>query len=279
MSSAGAPYVDASQDRRGKAPPVRPCTAFNAKPTAASAARSGSQFLSISPSSDRLAPRQPALPRRRARHATASAPDSLRHRGRVMVDLYLNFDGVLHPNRVSYSEDSGAQLSVGGHALFEHNQRLVELLRGRDAVHIVLNTWWVYAFGVKSAICRLPRSLWGRVDGSTLRFREAYPEGQVPDRYEATKAMSCQRGRAQVLILDSADACWPVCWLPRCLLLHPLIGLGDVEAMNAFRRLLARIEGACSQSPRFQPPACEGCPVAPGMPEFGLPPSSTREEA
>ncbi|MFV8596684.1 HAD domain-containing protein [Ralstonia pseudosolanacearum] len=108
-----------------------------------------------------------------------------------MVDLYLNYDGVLHPNRVSYSDGNEGRLQVSGHALFEHNARLVELLRDRDAVRIVLNTWWVYALGVERAVCCLPQSLQERVDGSTLRFHCSYPEGQVPDRYEATKEMSC----------------------------------------------------------------------------------------
>ncbi|MHA6829372.1 hypothetical protein ACQUJV_24615 [Ralstonia pseudosolanacearum] len=39
-----------------------------------------------------------------------------------MVDLYLNFDGVLHPNRVSCSGGCEGQLLVGGHALFEHHR-------------------------------------------------------------------------------------------------------------------------------------------------------------
>lgn len=188
-----------------------------------------------------------------------------------MVDLYLNYDGVLHPNRVSYSDGSEGRLQVSGHALFEHNARLVELLRDRDAVRIVLNTWWVYAYGVERAVCCLPQSLQERVDDSTLRFHDSYPEGQVPDRYEATKEMSCKRVRAQVLILDSTDSRWPACWLPRCLLLHPLIGLGDEQVPGAFWRLLARIQRSGSESAGNQAPACGRTP------EAGLPSSSSRE--
>ncbi|MGC0096442.1 hypothetical protein HI806_02015 [Ralstonia solanacearum] len=188
-----------------------------------------------------------------------------------MVDLYLNYDGVLHPNRVSYSDGSEGRLLVGGHALFEHNARLVELLRDRDAVRIVLNTWWVYAFGVERAVCCLPQSLQERVGDSTLRFHGSYPEGQVPDRYEATKEMSRKRVRAQVLILDSSDSRWPACWLPRCLLLHPLIGLGDEQVPGAFWRLLARIQRSESESAGNQAPACGRTP------ESGLPSSSSRE--
>lgn len=186
-----------------------------------------------------------------------------------MVDLYLNYDGVLHPNRVSYSDASEGRLQVGGHTLFEHNARLVELLRGRDAVRIVLNTWWVYAFGVERAVCCLPQSLQERVDDSTLRFHESYPEGHVPDRYEASKAMACKRVRAEVLILDSADSRWPACWLPRCLLLNPLIGLGDEQVPGVFWRLLARIQRSGSESAGNQAPACGGTP------EVGLPSSSS----
>ncbi|MET2530204.1 HAD domain-containing protein [Ralstonia pseudosolanacearum] len=188
-----------------------------------------------------------------------------------MVDVYLNYDGVLHPNRVSYCDGSEGRLLVSGHALFEHNGRLVELLRDRDAVRIVLNTWWVYAFGVEHAVCCLPRSLQERVDDSTLRFHGSYPEGQVPDRYEATKAMWCKRVRAEVLILDSTDSRWPACWLPRCLLLDPLIGLGDEQVSGAFWRLLARIQRGGSQSAGNQAPACGRTP------ESGLPSSSSRE--
>ncbi|MGC8210261.1 HAD domain-containing protein [Ralstonia pseudosolanacearum] len=188
-----------------------------------------------------------------------------------MVDVYLNYDGVLHPNRVSYSDGSEGRLQVGGHTLFEHNARLVELLHDRDAVRIVLNTWWVYAFGVERAVCCLPRFLQERVDDSTLRFHDSYPEGQVPDRYEATKEMSCKRVRAQVLILDSTDSRWPACWLPRCLLLHPFIGLGDEHVSGAFWRLLARIQRSESEGAGNQAPACGR------MPESSLSSSSSRE--
>ncbi|MGR0115915.1 hypothetical protein [Ralstonia pseudosolanacearum] len=39
-----------------------------------------------------------------------------------MVDFYLNYDGLLHPDGVSYSRACDGQLLVGGHALFEHHQ-------------------------------------------------------------------------------------------------------------------------------------------------------------
>lgn len=87
-----------------------------------SAAWSVPHSVSISSLTEGLVAWTPALSCRQVGNATAHAVASHPIGGREMVDFYLNYDGLLHPDGVSYSRACDGQLLVGGHALFEHHQ-------------------------------------------------------------------------------------------------------------------------------------------------------------
>lgn len=88
-----------------------------------------------------------------------------------MVDettLYLAFDGVLHPNVLTFREGSAPRLRAGGHTLFE-NLHILEQVVEAYSVSIVLHNWWVPLIGYRSTLSILPESIRQRVVGATWR--------------------------------------------------------------------------------------------------------------
>ncbi len=81
--------------------------------------------------------------------------------------LFLDFDGVLHPNEVTHYQKRGIVLECDGHTLFEHADTLVEILSPYPQVKIVLSTSWVAALGFDRAKSYLPENLKNRVIGAT----------------------------------------------------------------------------------------------------------------
>lgn len=84
----------------------------------------------------------------------------------AMPVLYLDFDGVLHPDSV-YNHQGEFQLRATGHHLFESAPILDHLLSPVPAVRLVLSTSWVRILGFEVARAQLPDALAIRVVGST----------------------------------------------------------------------------------------------------------------
>ena len=83
--------------------------------------------------------------------------------------LYLDFDGVLHPDDVWHVLGIGPELrNVNGHHLFEHSDLLVALIGASDDVGVVLSTSWVFTYDLADVLFRLPDALRQRVVGSTF---------------------------------------------------------------------------------------------------------------
>lgn len=80
--------------------------------------------------------------------------------------VYLDFDGVLHPDRAYRHARHGVRLLPPGQ-LFEHAEWLVEALRSWPEVALVLSTSWVPTLSFSRAKQRLPQSLQDRVIGAT----------------------------------------------------------------------------------------------------------------
>ena len=85
--------------------------------------------------------------------------------------LYLDFDGVLHPDAVFWSRKRGPYLDRPmlrfGHKLFEHCALLEELLEPYPSVRIVLSTSWVKVYDYSGARKRLSAGLKARCIGAT----------------------------------------------------------------------------------------------------------------
>ncbi|CAB3704284.1 hypothetical protein LMG22037_03678 [Paraburkholderia phenoliruptrix] len=162
------------------------------------------------------------------------------------MDLYLNFDGVLHPDQVLYVEGCVPSLTAVGSKTLEHVNILVKILGERENINIVLNTWWTFSIGVAACMELLPSALASRVTGSVLEGAPSYPTR--PARLnEAARHILSRRERASV-ILDHANAVYSSEFLPKLLLIHPHEGLGNRAAQRSLERrikLLQHIESQC----------------------------------
>lgn len=97
-----------------------------------------------------------------------------RPRSRSADVLYLDFDGVLHPEDVYGGRGLRTRLGRqhgAGRQLFEHAELLASLLGPYEPVRIVLSTSWVPIKGYSYAVKQLPASLKARCCGATWHKR------------------------------------------------------------------------------------------------------------
>lgn len=81
--------------------------------------------------------------------------------------LYLAYDGVLHPNVVSFHGQRQPRLRAGGHTFFENNDLLREVIAACPNTVVVLHCWWVPYLGFQAAIHMLPQAVRSHVIGAT----------------------------------------------------------------------------------------------------------------
>ncbi|MGF6837747.1 hypothetical protein QF001_001614 [Paraburkholderia youngii] len=161
--------------------------------------------------------------------------------------LFLNFDGVLHPNAVQFDQKDTPILDAPGHHLFESSKALAEVAADFTNLRLILNTWWTYTVGLDGCLSFLPKSLSSRVDGSILPHASLC--STLPHRISlATDA--ADNSEVPVVILDHADARYPKHLLPATLLLEPQVGLADLQAVYALRRFVTRaVQRAAKNEP------------------------------
>ncbi len=152
------------------------------------------------------------------------------------MNLYLNLDGVLHPNQVEHLPGQAPELKIEGHRVLEHAHLLTEVLAGHEGVGIVLNTWWTFYLDLDACVEMLPVPLGRRVIGATLEHASRYDS--VPSRPIETEKHIARHGQRCFIVLDHNDARYRVEMLPRLLLLDPDEGL---DALAARRRLATRL--------------------------------------
>jgi hypothetical protein len=87
----------------------------------------------------------------------------------TMPTLYLAFDGVLHPNLVSFRRGCVPRLRAGGHTLFENNTILEQIIDACPSTVVVLHNWWVQFLGYQGTVRLLPETVRSHVIGSTWR--------------------------------------------------------------------------------------------------------------
>jgi hypothetical protein len=125
--------------------------------------------------------------------------------------LFLDFDGVLHPDDV-YRTRSGLVLRAPGH-LMMHAGILVEILKEFPKVKISLSTSWVRILGYRRARAALPSGLQSLTVSSTWHSRmpRAPFEGyDMHSRYRQIRAAVTRAGLTNWLALDDDPfASWP----------------------------------------------------------------------
>ncbi|MGF6727566.1 hypothetical protein P3T43_006958 [Paraburkholderia sp. GAS41] len=150
--------------------------------------------------------------------------------GRV---LYLDFDGVLHPEDVRRRAGKGPYIaSPSGHVLFEHAPLLADVLRPYPDIHIVLSTSWVRWYrSVHRVTRKLPPELRARVVGATYHQDMDEESFQQAPRGMQVWADVLRRKPAAWLALDDDYLHWPT-WCR-----EQLVRTDDVLGISAPRVL------------------------------------------
>lgn len=124
--------------------------------------------------------------------------------------LYLDYDGVLHPEPVYRHPRGGMYFGVDhtGHALFEHAEILVDALALHPEVRIVLSTSWVRVLGFSQAKAYLPEALRSRVIGATFHSTMNKFEFDAMTRGAQVLADATRRSATRWVALDDDDEGW-----------------------------------------------------------------------
>lgn len=145
-------------------------------------------------------------------------------RGRNELLLFLDFDGVLHPERVYWSPVNGAYIKEPGkHTLFEHAALLEEILAPYPQIKIVLSTSWhcraslddrirlniCAGLGYTKALKRLPLGLQQRAIGGTFHSNMPWERYKELPRGVQVWADVLRRGPLDWLALDDDYLHWP----------------------------------------------------------------------
>lgn len=166
------------------------------------------------------------------------------------VILFLDFDGVLHPD-AAFRTKRGIELRAPG-KLMMHAEILQNILRDFPHLKISLSTSWVRMLGYQRARAALPASLQDRTVSATWhsRMRSTARDGyDLFTRYEQICGAVTRAGITRwVAIDDDPDLSWPEHddRLVRC---EPSLGLGNEQTQLELRAKLQLLfrEGSCNE--------------------------------
>lgn len=157
--------------------------------------------------------------------------------------LFLDFDGVLHPDDVFLTKQGPRLRSEG--SLFMWGGLLEDVLSDLPDVRIVLSTSWVRHLGFSRAKKRLPQNLQARVVGSTWHSSMAKQMSDVVWWDHATRYAQITRhaARAQILnwvALDDDGQGWNPEHADRLVLTDAATGISEPLAIQRLHNLLKR---------------------------------------
>lgn len=169
--------------------------------------------------------------------------DLPRPRVRSVDVLYLDFDGVLHPEDVWLLARGGKPFvkSPPGRHVFERAQLLAELLEPYPHVGIVLSTSWVRKYRYRRTTEFLPPSLAGRCIGSTFHSRMDRRVFEQLPRGRQVRADVGRRTPANWLALDDMNDGWNGAE-ENVVITHEIDGIGDPDTCRQIREALRRFQ-------------------------------------
>jgi len=156
--------------------------------------------------------------------------------------IYLDFDGVLHPNE-AYQNAKGRVFLRDPGKLFEHAPVLVEQLAPYPDLRIVLSTSWIRIKSY-SWVCRhLPNGLRERVVGATWhsRFKRDYDETlwwRDASRHRQIKRDVQRRMPTSWLAIDDDLDGWPENEMDHVVFCDPESALGNERTQQALFKCL-----------------------------------------
>ena len=160
-------------------------------------------------------------------------------KGRGELLLYLDYDGVLHHEKVLWHPKIGAYLSApDGYVLFQHAELLERMLAPYPHVQIVLSTSWVRRYGCARSTKQLRPALRARVIGATFHSKMNELEfGEKPRGMQVWEDVLKRRPRAW-LALDDDWLDWPEWCLENYVKTHLNEGISDPAVQEEFARKL-----------------------------------------
>ncbi|MCF5802354.1 hypothetical protein GIV20_26090 [Pseudomonas tremae] len=149
--------------------------------------------------------------------------------------LFLDFDGVLHPDAV-YLSRKGPTLRADGE-LFMWAPVLVDILEPFPTISLVLSTSWVRQLGFKRAAAFLPLALSERVIGATWHSSMAkdWPDESKWDgrtRYDQISRYASKAQLSHWLSLDDDPDGWGATALHRLVACDPDLGLSNLRTQQ-----------------------------------------------
>lgn len=157
--------------------------------------------------------------------------------------IYLDFDGVLHPNAVY----KPLELRAPG-SLMMHSGALESCLAPYPNAKLVLSTNWVYVFGIEVALSHLTPTLRARVIGSTW----SKPEGDEAiepfsrmTRFQQIMSHVTRNNIKRWIAIDDLHSGyqeWPLEYKKKLVLTEQSIGMGCAEAQADLNTKLMEIQ-------------------------------------
>lgn len=167
-------------------------------------------------------------------------------RGRGEAVLYLDYDGVLHPEDVWWHPARGPYIRTpSGHTLFENAELLEDVLLPYPEVRLVLSTTWVRRYGLHQTAKHLRPSLRERVIGATFHSRMdrdvfiACPRG-----VQVWQDVLRRKPRAWIAV-DDDHLDWPAWCSDKLVASHEVLGIREPGVLQALKGKL-RTLGAFS---------------------------------
>jgi len=145
--------------------------------------------------------------------------------------LFLDFDGVLHPDIV-YRTLGRIILGVDGVALFEWLPVLQEQLAQHADVQLVLSTSWVRVLGFNKTLRWLPPALRSRVVGATWHSAMNAEAWEGLTRYMQIVSYVHRHNVTRWVAIDNDDMGWPDIAYDRLVHTDDMQGLGDERAQR-----------------------------------------------
>lgn len=154
--------------------------------------------------------------------------------------LYLDFDGVLHPEPVYRHPRRGMYFGVDaiGHTLFENADILIDALAPYQDAAIVLSTSWVRVLGYSRAKAYLPEPLRRRVIGSTFHSQMSKMEFDAMSRGAQVLADATRRGVTSWVAVDDDDEGWLTAAATHLVLTDGEVGLMSTQALRELKEKL-----------------------------------------
>jgi len=162
--------------------------------------------------------------------------------------LFLDFDGVLHPDAVFRPRNKPLELRAPG-ALMMHAQILEAILELHPEVEIILSTSWVREFGYERTLKKMPHSLAARVTGATwhkamrINGRDTDPFGWM-SRFQQIEANVKRNNIKNWLAIDdlhSGSEDWPEEFRHHLVLTEGAVGLGCERVQQELKQKLMEL--------------------------------------